>query len=524
MTNSPKGSRKKLGFARKPRRGEVLLSAEGICKGFPGVWEHLILDNIDFDVRAGEIHAVLGENGAGKTVLANVLSGFYSLTKGKIYVKGKPVSIKSPKDALKLGIGMVHQEFTLARPLTVAENVALGLSGSNFSLPLSKVEEKIRELSKRYQLEIDPKAKIEELSVGEQQRAEIIKALYHEPQVLILDEPTSTLTPDEAKKLFSILRAMAREGHGIVFITHRLEEVMEVSDRVTVLRLGKKVGTRKTSETTRRELVRMMMGAEVSARLRRKSVKIGKPVLEIKDLQVMSDKGVLVVKGITLSVREGEILGIAGVSGNGQSELVEAITGLRRVKGGKVLMFGKDVTNCSPRKISDMDVAHIPEERRRMGTAEGMTVAENLLMKDYRKAPFCKWAMLNKAKITQHANKMVAEYKILVPDLWQSETRILSGGNIQRLILARETWKKPRIVIAVHPTHGLDLKALKHTHELFLKLKERGAAILLVSEDIEEILQLSDRIAVIFDGKIVGTVDASKANKLKLGLMMAGAK
>jgi len=510
--------------ARKPVGEKILVRVEGICKGFPGVWEHLILDNINLEVRAGEVHAILGENGAGKTVLANVISGFYSLTKGRIYVMGKPVSIKSPRDALKQGIGMVHQEFTLARPLTVAENIALGLKESNFSFPLSKVEKKVGELSERYGLKVDPEAKIEELSAGEQQRVEIIKVLYHEPEVIILDEPTSVLTPEESRKLFSILRAMAREGRGVVFITHKLEEVMEVSDRVTVLRLGKLIDTRKTSETNRRELVRMMMGREVTFRPKRKKVKMGKPALEVKDLHVLNEKGLLAVRGISLTVREGEILGMAGVSGNGQSELVEAITGLREVVKGRVLVFGKDMTNHSTREIMETGMAHVPEERRRVGTAEGMTSAENIIMRDYRNSPFSKWTFLNRSLITRHAERMVSEYDIMVPDLWQTEARILSGGNIQRLILARETWREPRLIVAVHPTYGLDLKALRHTHDLFLRLKEKGTAILLVSEDLDEVMSLSDRIAVIFEGKIVGTVDAARAKVEEIGLMMAGSK
>ncbi len=509
--------------ARKPRRGETLVRAERIAKGFPGVWEHLILDRINFDVKAGEVHALLGENGAGKTVLANVLSGFYSLTEGRIYVKGKLASIKSPKDALELGIGMIHQEFTLARPLTVAENVALGLSRSNFSFPLSEVKKKLEELSERYGLKVDPKARIEELSAGEQQRVEILKVLYHEPQVLILDEPTSVLAPPESKSLFKVLRRMAAEGKGVVFIAHKLEEVLEVADRVTVLRLGKLVGTRKISKTNRRELVRMMMGAEISLP-KRKPAKAGKIALEVKDLHVLGERGVPAVRGISLTVREGEMLGIAGIAGNGQSELVETITGLRKVAKGKVVIFGKDMTNRSPRDIADRGVAHIPEERRRVGTAEGMTVAENLIMKDYRRSPFSKRSFLKPSFITKHSEKMVSEYNILVPDLWVTETRILSGGNIQRLILARETWWEPRLIVATHPTYGLDLKAIEHTHELFLKLKKRGTAILLVSEDLEEIFHLSDRIAVMFEGKIVGTMDAAKARVEKIGLMMAGAK
>jgi len=506
----------------KPKIGEVLVRAEGICKGFPGIWEHLILDHIDFDVRAGEVHALLGENGAGKTVLANILSGFYSLTEGKIYVRGKPVVFKSPRDALRHGIGMVHQEFTLARPLTVAENVALGLSASNFSLPLRQVERRVRELSERYGLKVDPKARIEELSAGEQQRVEILKVLYYEPQVIILDEPTSVLTPAEAKSLFSVLRSMAEEGRGIVFITHKLEEVLEVSDRVTVLRLGKLIGTKRTSETNRRELVRMMMGEEVTFRPKRKPVKPGRVALEVKDLHARNEKGLLAVKGVSLTVREGEILGIAGVAGNGQSELVEAITGLRRVERGKVFVFGRDVTNSHPYELIKAGVAHIPEERRRVGVAEGMTSAENFIMKDYRKSPFSRWMFLNLSHITKHAERLVSEYDIMVPDLWRTETRILSGGNIQRLILARETWWEPRLIIAVHPTYGLDLKAIKHTHDLFLRLKEKGTAILLVSEDLDEVISLSDRIAVIFEGRIVGEVKAEEAKVEEIGLMMAG--
>lgn len=498
------------------------MRAEGIVKGFPGIWEHLILDHINFDVKSSEVHALLGENGAGKTVLANILSGFYSLTDGRIYVRGKQVSIKSPSDALKLGIGMVHQEFTCARPLTVAENVALGLRASNFSFPFREVEKKLKELSERYGIKVDPKAKIEELSAGEQQRVEIIKVLYYEPQVLILDEPTSVLTPEEAKSLFYVLRSMAKEGRGIVLITHKIDEVFEISDRVTVLRLGKWVGTRKTSETNEPELVRMMMGGEVTLP-EKKPAKLGKVALEVKDLHVLGDRGLPAVRGVSLTVREGEILGIAGIAGNGQRELIEAITGLRRVEKGKVLIFEEDMTNRSPKEILDLGVAHTPEERRRVGTAEGMTVAENLIMKDYRRAPFSKKSFLDRAFITEHAKRMVSEYDILIPDLWSTETRILSGGNIQRLILARETWWSPRMIIATHPTYGLDLKAIKHTHGLFLRLKEKGTSILLISENLEEIFSLSDRIAVMFEGKIVGVVDAEKARVEKIGLMMAGA-
>jgi len=507
-----------------PKKGEILLQTEKVCKGFPGIWEHLILDRIDFDVRAGEIHALLGENGAGKTVLANIMSGFYFSTGGKIYIGGKPVVLKSPKDALDRGVGMVHQEFTCARPLTVAENVALGLRGSNFSLPLSKVEKKLTELSARYGLKVDPKAKIEDLSAGEQQRVEILKVLFHEPQVIILDEPTSVLAPEESKALFAALRRMAKEGHGIVLITHKLEEVFEVSDRVTVLRLGKLIGTRKTAETNKRELIRMMLGLEVAVHLKRKPVKSEKIVLEVRDLHALGARGVPAVRGVSFRIREGEIFGLVGIAGNGQRELIEVITGLRKAEKGKVLIFGRDMTNRSPRDILEAGLAHIPEERRRVGISEPMTVAENFILEDYRTSPFSKRAFLNRSFITRHAERLVSEFEVLVPDLWQTETRILSGGNIQRLILGRELWKEPRLVVASHPTYGLDLKAIKHTWGLFMKLREKGTAFLLISEDLDEIMSLSDRIGVIFEGKIVGTMGAAKAEKEEIGLMMAGSE
>lgn len=518
------GKRRKTAAIRKPKKGEILLRTKSVCKGFPGVWEHLILDNIDFDVKAGEVHALLGENGAGKTVLAFLMSGFYFATKGKIYIRGKSVSLKSPRDALERGVGMVHQEFTCARPLTVAENVALGLRESNLSFPLAKVEKRLEEVSERYGLRVDPKAKIEDLSAGGQQRVEILKVLFYEPQVIILDEPTSVLTPQESRDLFSVLRKMAKEGHGIVFITHKFEEVFRVSDRVTVLRLGKLVGTKKTSETNERELTRMMLGRKVSVHLKRKPVRSKKPALEVRDLHALGPRGVPALRGVSFKVRKGEIFGLAGIAGNGQRELIEVITGLREVTKGTVRIFGRDMTNRSPRDILETGLVHIPEERRRVGVSEPMTVAENFIMKDYRTSPFSKRTFLNRPFITQHVKKLVSEFGILVPDLWRTETRILSGGNIQRLILARELWREPRLVVASHPTYGLDLKAIKHTWELFMELREKGSSFLLISEDLDEIMSLSDRIGVIFEGKIVGTMGTAKAKKEEIGLMMTGSK
>jgi len=524
------GDEKKFRGFRKmrgppPKKGEILIKAENVVKGFPGVWEHLILDHINFDVRAGEVHALLGENGAGKTVLANILSGFYVITSGQIYVRGKPVKFNSPRDALEHGIAMVHQEFTLVPTLTVAENIALGLKEySSLSFPLKEVEKKLAELSERYGLKVDPKAKVEDLSAGERQRAEIMKVLYWEPDVLILDEPTSMLTPHEADELFKVLRGMAAENKGVVFITHRIEEVMKVADRVTVLRLGKFMGTKSIKETTKEELLKLMIGEVEPFRPIRKPVKSEKPVLEVIDLHVVGREGVEAVRGVTFTVREGEIFGIAGVAGNGQRELVEALTGLRKVKSGKIIIMGKDVTNKSPRELAKLGVRHIPEDRRGIGVAEPMTFGENIMMRDYCSPPFSKNGIINYDFVTRHAKELIKKFEILTPDIWNTEVRILSGGNIQRLILARELWVEPKLLIAFHPTYGLDMRALTHTHKLFMRLREKGSAILLVSEDLEEIMSLSDRIAVMFRGKFMGILDASKATVEEIGMMMAGIK
>jgi len=506
-------------------RGEILIKAENIVKGFPGIWEHLILDHVNFDVRAGEIHALLGENGAGKTVLANILSGFYLATSGDIYVRGRPVKFNSPKDALEHGIAMVHQEFTLVPTLSVAENIALGLKKYNsFTFPISEVEEKLRELSKRYGLKIDPQAKIEDLSAGEKQRAEILKVLYWNPQVLILDEPTSMLTPYEVEELFKALRSMANENKGIVFITHKIEEVLSIADRVTVLRLGKHIGTKNISETNKDELLRMMIGVVEPVKPVRREIEERRPILEVTDLHVIGREGFEAVRGVSFTIFEGEIFGIAGVAGNGQSELVEALTGLRSVKSGKIIFMGKDITNKSPKELSKLGIRHIPEDRRAMGVAESMTFGENIMMRDYFKPPFSRAGILNYSFISKHAKELINKFEILTPDIWDTEVRILSGGNIQRLILARELWAEPKLIIAYHPTYGLDLKALTHTHKLFLQLKEKGSVILLVSEDLEEIMLLCDRIAVMFNGRFMGILDASKASVKEIGMMMAGIK
>jgi simple sugar transport system ATP-binding protein len=509
---------------RKPaaeiQKGDVILEGKNICKGFPGVWEHLILDHIDIDIRSGEIHTMLGENGAGKTVIANCLSGFYTITEGQIFVKGDPVQLKSPRDGNRYGIGMVHQELALVKPFTVAQNIALGLPSSDLSFPLPEVESKVRELSDKYKLYIDPRSRVEDLSAGEQQRAEIIKVLYHDPEILILDEPTSLISAD-AEHLFTTLDSMARMGYGILFITHKIEEALQVGDRVTVLRLGKNMGTRDSSKTDKNELVKLMFGEQTPVHLKRKPVKSKKVFIEVNDLEAFAADAEPALQGVSFTIREGEILGFAGISGNGQSELAQVITGLTMATNGQVIINGKDYTNRSPGEFIKAGVAHIPEKRREMGVIEPMTVAENVMLKDVRIRPFSKGSFLNMSQITDHTKDIVKRYGVLVSDLWKSQTRILSGGNIQRLILGRETWKRPNFIVAVHPTQGLDIKAIENTWELFMKLREAGTAIFLVSEDLDEIMALSDRIVVMSKGKIVGLFEGKGAKREEIGMMIA---
>jgi simple sugar transport system ATP-binding protein len=501
-------------------RGKIpLIEGKGICKEFAGVWKHLILDHIDISIYPGEIHALLGENGAGKTVLANILSGFYTLSKGQIFVKGKPVILKSPRDGLKYGIGMVHQELALVGPFTLAENIALGLSGSDLKWPIPEIKKRLAKISEKFGLRVDPDTKIEDLSAGEQQMAEILKVLYHEPEVLILDEPTSLIS-QEAQHLFEVLREMAEAGYGILFITHKIEEALAISDRITVLRLGKHRGTLKTKEADEAQLIKLMFGEHTPIQLERKTPPSQEIVLEVKDLWVMGAEGETAIKGISFEIREGEIFGIAGISGNGQSELVEAIAGLRKTIKGRIRINGQDYTDAHPHDIIEAGVAHIPEKRREIGVVEQMPVAENIVLKDIEKPPFSKASFLKPAVITRHAREIVKRFGALVPDLWRSETRILSGGNIQRLLLGRETWKKPKLLVAAYPTHGLDAKAINHTWDLFMRLRQEGVAILLISEDLDEILALSDRIGVMNEGKLVAILDREKADKQKIATLM----
>jgi simple sugar transport system ATP-binding protein len=491
---------------------------QDIVKTFPGVRAN---DHVTFEVRAGEVHALLGENGAGKTTLMNTLYGLYQPDSGAIYLGGKRVRIRSPRDAIAHGIGMVHQHFKLVYPHTVAENVALGLSGAPFIGPARVVERRLRELAARYNLPVDPKAKVWQLSAGEQQRVEILKALYRGADILILDEPTSVLTPQETQELFKVLERMKEEGHAVIFISHKLDEVMEVADRVTVMRRGKVVGTKAISEVDKPTLARMMVGREVVFRLSKGVCQPGEEALIVEDLHASSDRGLPALRGVSFHVCRGEILGIAGVAGNGQRELVEVLTGLRRPRRGRVVILGRELTGQSPRKIADCGVAHIPEERIRMGIVAGMSVEDNLILKKHHRQPFSRGPLLNLREIRRFAKQSIEEYEIMTPSP-KTPAKLLSGGNIQKLILARELSGQPGLVIAAHPTYGLDVGATELIRKLLLRQREAGVGVLLVSEDLEEIMALSDRIAVMFRGEIMGIVPAAEASLEELGLMMAG--
>lgn len=497
---------------------DVAVAMHGIVKRFPGV---LANDHISFEARVGEVHALLGENGAGKTTLMNILYGIYRPDEGDIYIKGRRVTIRSPRDAIRLGIGMVHQQYRLVSTHTVAENVILGLPG-DFFFPDRAARRKLEEFSKKYGLHVDPEARIWQLSSGEQQRVEIIKALYRGAEILILDEPTSMLTPGEIDELLGVIRRMAAEGHTVIFITHKLDEVFDISDRVTVLRQGKVVATLKTAEADKPSLARLMVGREVLFRLEKRPAPVGQTVLRVKGLHALNDRGLPAVRDVSFTIAAGEILGIAGVAGNGQRELVEALVGLRPSTQGRVFIQEQEVTNQPPRALIERGVCYIPGERL-IGLVPSLSVAENLILRNYCQAPFTRGAFLDYGAINEYADHLVAQYSVATPSL-KTPVKLLSGGNIQRVILARETSHTPTLLVAAHPTSGLDVGATEYIRQLLLAQRDQGTAVLLVSEDLEEVLQLSDRIAVMFEGQIMGILPADQADLETIGLMMAGAK
>ena len=495
------------------------LEMRGITKRFPGV---LASDHVDFDVKSGEVHALLGENGAGKSTLMKILYGLYHPDEGEILLNGKPVSISSPNDSINLGIGMIHQHFMLVQTLTVAENVALGLPSSRGALTdLDRVSKRIIELANIYGLKIDPSAYVWQLSVGQQQRVEIIKALYRGAALLILDEPTAVLTPQEVDELFVIMHQMVKDGHALIFISHKLHEVVEISNRVSVLRDGRKIGTRPTSETTKQDLANWMVGREVGFAPDRGNVEIAEVRLQLDQVTCGSDRGTPGLRGVSLEVRSGEILGVAGVSGNGQRELADSVTGLRKVTGGKVFLEGKEITNLAPGDITDRMLSYIPEERMRDGMISDFTIAENMILREHHKMPYSRYGFLSLRDISKHAEDLIKQFHVKTPSQ-ETHAKNLSGGNIQKVVLAREISRNPRAIIAAQPTRGLDIGATEYVREQLLVERRKGAAIMLISEDLDEILALSDRIAVIYEGQVMDIVPRADATPEKLGLLMAG--
>jgi general nucleoside transport system ATP-binding protein len=495
------------------------LEMRDIVKRFPGVLSN---DHVSIDISAGEVLALLGENGAGKTTLMNVLYGLYQPDGGSILINGEPVHIDSPRSAIDKGIGMVHQHFMLVPTLTVSENVALGTpSAKGALLDLAPVARKIVEIGSAYGVSVNPDAYVWQLSVGEQQRVEIIKALYRGADLLIMDEPTAVLTPQEAQDLIGLLKTMASQGRSVIIISHKLHEVMEVSDRVVVLRDGKKAGVVNTRDTSPEELARMMVGRDSKLITRERRDFHGDFVLCVEDLCVTGNMGTPALRGISIGVRPGEILGIAGVSGNGQKEFAEAISGLRQVDGGKVTLSGEDITHCSPKKIIDKGLGYVPEDRLHVGTIPSFKIWENLLLKDHANAPFAKAGLLNAELIRSHSESLVASYGIRTPDL-ETATGKLSGGNIQRLILAREISRQPKVLVAAYPTRGLDIGAAEYVHEMLINASREGMGVILISEELEEVQKLSDRVAVFFDGRIMDVLMVEAADEKTLGFLMAG--
>lgn len=492
-----------------------------ITKRFPGV---LANNCVCFDVRAGEVHALLGENGAGKSTLMNVLYGLYQQDEGEVRINGEPVTIESPVDAIKLGIGMIHQHFMLVPTLTVVENVALGLPSSRgFLTDLDRVAERIIELGETYGLIVDPEAYIWQLSVGQQQRVEIIKALYRGAQLLILDEPTAVLTPQEVEDFFVILRQMVSEGHAVIFISHKLHEVLAISDRVTVLRDGVVTGSRPLGEATREDLARMMVGRDVDWKPERSPVERGGVRLSLCNLQALDDRQQRALRGVDLDVHAGEILGLAGVSGNGQRELAQVVTGLRPASQGAVLIDGQDMTDASPKARIEAGISYIPEERMRDGMIKEFSVAENLILREHHQQPYSERGFLDFSAIAERSKSLIRRFSVKTPSQ-ETPAQNLSGGNIQKLILAREISRHPRIIVAAQPTRGLDIGATEYVRNQLLEQCSDGVAILLISEDLDEILALSDRIAVIYEGQIMDILPAEEATAEQLGLLMAGVK
>jgi simple sugar transport system ATP-binding protein len=498
-----------------------VLELRGITKRFPGV---LANDHVDFDLRKGEVHALLGENGAGKSTLMNILYGLYSPDEGEVLLNGKPVHIGSPHAAIDAGIGMVHQHFMLIPVMTVAENIVLASEPkrSGVLLDTGAAEQRVRDLADRFKFHIDPRARVQDITVGQQQRVEILKALYRNADILILDEPTAVLTPQEAIELFEILKALVAEGMSVIFISHKLNEVLEIADRITVLRRGKKVDTIDRAGATEASLARMMVGRDVLLRVDKQPSKPGETLLHVADVHVVDDRGLEVVRGVSLDVRAGEIVAIAGVDGNGQTELIDALTGLRKTTEGTIAVGGRDLSRASAHEFLDEGVGHIPEDRHRRGLVLEFSLAENLVLHDYAKSPFARRGFLNPGRIVESARKLLAEFDVRGGGP-ATRASALSGGNQQKVVIAREVSRDPRVLIAAQPTRGLDVGAIEFVHRRLVEQRDAGKAVLLVSLELEEVLSLADRILVIYEGQIVGEYDPSVSEE-ELGIAMTGGR
>lgn len=498
---------------------EVVLEARHITKAFPGVVAN---QDVSLKLYRGEVLGLLGENGAGKTTLMSILYGLYHQDSGKILVRGEPVRITSPAESIRRGIGMVHQHFMLVPVFTVTENIILGAETvKGPSLDLAGAARKIRELSSRFNLEVDPDAYVKDLSVGQQQRVEIIKALYRRADILILDEPTAVLTPQEAEELFSIIRSLTAQGTSVIFISHKLKEVLAISDRIVVLRGGMVVGETTPAQTGERGLAEMMVGRSVVLRVEKGPAAPGETVLDVRGLRVDDDRGHPVVDGVSLRVRAGEIVGIAGVQGNGQTELVEALTGLRKADSGAVLIGGKDYANAHPRTITESGASHVPEDRQEDGLVLSFSVADNLVLNSYYSPEFSSFLRIDEGAVRRHAVRLVDEYDVRTRSV-DALVSTLSGGNMQKVVIARELSRPVKLLIASQPTRGLDVGSIEFIHQTIVAQRDRGTAVLVVSSELDEIMSLADTIVVMYRGKVVATLPAAEATREGLGLLMAG--
>ena len=501
---------------------EYVVEMLNIRKEFPGIVAN---DNITLQLKEGEIHALLGENGAGKSTLMGMLFGMYKPDRGSIKVRGKEVKISNPNVANDLGIGMVHQHFKLVDNFTVTENIILGCEPrKGLTVDIKRAAKKIEELSKQYGLNVDPYAKIEDISVGMQQRVEILKMLYRNANVLIFDEPTAVLTPSEIDELISIMKNMTKEGKSIILITHKLREIKEAANRCTVIRRGKYIGTVNVKDTTEAEMAKMMVGREVTFKVEKTEAKPKDVVVKIENLSVNNNKKVLGLKNFSLDIRAGEIVGIAGVEGNGQTELVEALTGMRGVEAGNIIFKGKNIVKESIRQRIDDGMAHIPEDRHKRGLILDYTMEDNMVLKAYRNKPFSKNGLINRSKISEYAQKIIETFDVRSGEGGKSIARSLSGGNQQKGVIGREIESNPDFLIAVQPTRGLDVGSIEYIHKRLVEQRDLGKAVLLVSLELDEVLNVSDRIAVVNNGELVGIVNANETNENEVGLMMAGIK